>query len=166
MFHLESSTIRSSYVALWVSFPIQSFPRFYLLRDFQLQRPQITTSGSMRFRLLSLCAVLLAATQAAPTTADLQARKSINDCEFSTFENQSTDGSPLIADCEKIVSNIARTLPSSVPLTPKTTVPTYHILTRERRRQLDYRQRRQWSLPARVIRYMRLGCQYRGQHEC
>ena len=60
----------------------------------------------MRFSLIASVAGLLALTQAAPSNT-LQARNSVNDCGDSTFENQTTDGSPLVTDCQTIVDNIS-----------------------------------------------------------
>jgi hypothetical protein len=55
-------------------------------------------------------------TQAAPASSNLEARKSVNDCGDSTFENQSSSGSPLIADCQQITRNIAGTIrPPLIP---------------------------------------------------
>ncbi|KAI2719895.1 hypothetical protein CBS147318_3201 [Penicillium roqueforti] len=59
-------------------------------------------------------ATLLAFAQAAPLApkeSRLEARASINDCGSSTFINQSSGGSPLVADCQ----HLARKLGQSVP---------------------------------------------------
>lgn len=68
--------------------------------------------NSKLFLLLSSVASFAAA---APVSANpsaevihtLDARKWINDCGLSTFENQSTSGSPHAADCHMITTNIA-----------------------------------------------------------
>ncbi|KAI1833998.1 hypothetical protein DTO006G1_7751 [Penicillium roqueforti] len=55
-------------------------------------------------------ATLLAFAQAAPLApkeSRLEARASINDCGSSTFINQSSGGSPLVADCQHLARNIA-----------------------------------------------------------
>ncbi|KAJ4369601.1 hypothetical protein N0V83_005363 [Neocucurbitaria cava] len=61
----------------------------------------------MQFQLLPVIAALLAATSASPVASKLDTRGSINDCGDSTFENQSSDGSPNISDCQQIATNIA-----------------------------------------------------------
>ncbi|KAF1935723.1 hypothetical protein EJ02DRAFT_415327 [Clathrospora elynae] len=61
----------------------------------------------MQYHLLPIIAAFLAVTQASPVAFNLVARKSVNDCGDSTFINQSSDGSPLISDCQQIASNIA-----------------------------------------------------------
>ncbi|PLN79765.1 hypothetical protein BDW42DRAFT_194896 [Aspergillus taichungensis] len=60
----------------------------------------------MRFSIAASIACLLALTQAAPTTNELVARKSVNDCGDSTFIDQGSEGSPDITDCQHIVENI------------------------------------------------------------
>ncbi|KAH7303528.1 putative necrosis-inducing factor-domain-containing protein [Stachybotrys elegans] len=47
----------------------------------------------------------------------LEARDSINNCEDSSFVNQSSGGSPFISDCQQIVRNIAGGGSWTVPLT-------------------------------------------------
>jgi hypothetical protein len=72
----------------------------------------------MHFQPLTVLATILAVASAAPSAEpiSLEARNSVNDCGDSTFENQSSDGSPLIVDCQKIASNIAGTSkPSALP---------------------------------------------------
>ncbi|KAH7079713.1 putative necrosis-inducing factor-domain-containing protein [Paraphoma chrysanthemicola] len=61
----------------------------------------------MQIQILALFTTLLAVTQAAPAAGKLDARNWVNDCGDSTFVNQSSGGSPLIADCQQIVRNIA-----------------------------------------------------------
>lgn len=64
----------------------------------------------MQFTQLSLLAITLAAANAAPTSENLnflEKRKSVNDCGPSTFVNQGSGGSPLVADCQMIARNIA-----------------------------------------------------------
>ncbi|KAF5668773.1 RF2-like protein [Fusarium denticulatum] len=60
----------------------------------------------------SLLTLLMAAFAAASpitesSTSTLTKRKSVNDCGDSTFENHSSGGSPLLADCQRIARNIA-----------------------------------------------------------
>ncbi|KAK4121530.1 hypothetical protein N657DRAFT_577352 [Parathielavia appendiculata] len=43
----------------------------------------------------------------APKTSNLFAARAINDCGDSTFENQSSGGSPRVADCWRLHDNIA-----------------------------------------------------------
>jgi hypothetical protein len=62
----------------------------------------------MQFQLLTIIATLLAAAQAAPATT-LEARDSVNECGDSSFENQSSSGSPQISDCQQMARNIAGT---------------------------------------------------------
>jgi hypothetical protein len=48
--------------------------------------------------------------QSAPTSPNnsgLRVRDSINDCEDSSFVNQSSGGSPTVSDCQQIAINIA-----------------------------------------------------------
>jgi hypothetical protein len=71
---------------------------------------------TMHFQSFTVLVTLLAAASAAP--ASLQARKSVNDCGSSTFENQSSDGSPLITDCQQIATNIAGMFSHFLHLSP------------------------------------------------
>jgi hypothetical protein len=62
-----------------------------------------------------IVAALLATASCAPvtsipqgeSTSSIQARGSINDCDDSSFTNASSGGSPLVADCKIMASNIA-----------------------------------------------------------
>ena len=60
----------------------------------------------MKVSLAVALASMLAVTQAAPAN-DLVARKKVNDCGKSTYEDETSGGSPTVADCQKIVRNIA-----------------------------------------------------------
>lgn len=59
--------------------------------------------------------ILLATASCAPVTSNAQAdvvktldaRASINDCADSSFENQSSSGSPKISDYQQMAANIA-----------------------------------------------------------
>ncbi|CDM27637.1 hypothetical protein CBS147339_4225 [Penicillium roqueforti] len=51
--------------------------------------------------------VFVQAAPLAPKEPRLEARASINDCGSSTFINQSSGDSPLVADCQVLVKNIA-----------------------------------------------------------
>jgi hypothetical protein len=68
--------------------------------------PQVFT---MHFQSFAVLATLFAVASAAP--ASLRARKSVNDCGSSTFDNQSSDDSLLITDCQQIATNIAGMFP-------------------------------------------------------
>lgn len=66
----------------------------------------------MKLPIATALTTLLAFAQAAPATSsepDLQARSArhVNDCGKSTFENQSSKASPLVADCRQLARNIA-----------------------------------------------------------
>jgi hypothetical protein len=71
----------------------------------------------MKAQFFATMAAMLALSNAAPTSgvSDVtegviftrSAQKSVNDCADSSFVNQSSGGSPLISDCQKIASNIA-----------------------------------------------------------
>ncbi|KAJ4361764.1 hypothetical protein N0V83_010704 [Neocucurbitaria cava] len=69
----------------------------------------------MQFSTSLLVASLLALAYTAPTSSNpqgvaverLTARNSVNDCGDSTFENQSSGGSPKVSDCQQITRNIA-----------------------------------------------------------
>jgi hypothetical protein len=61
-----------------------------------------------------IIAALLATVSCAPVTptprelaSSLEARGSINDCDDSSFINASSGGSPFVADCRVMASNIA-----------------------------------------------------------
>ncbi|KAH7081154.1 putative necrosis-inducing factor-domain-containing protein [Paraphoma chrysanthemicola] len=62
-----------------------------------------------------ILATLLATATCAPVSSNAQAdvvkaldaRASINDCADSTFENQSSGGSPKVSDCQQMAANIA-----------------------------------------------------------
>ncbi|KAJ6003367.1 hypothetical protein N7451_005914 [Penicillium sp. IBT 35674x] len=68
----------------------------------------------MRLFTIGAFALLLAGAQAAPVStqssenpaAVLTKRKEVNDCGTSTFVNESSSGSPKVADCRKIATNI------------------------------------------------------------
>lgn len=69
---------------------------------------------NMQLQYFPIIATLLAATQASPIAMEqLEARQSINDCGDSSFENQSSGGSPWVADCQQIVRNIQSEDPST-----------------------------------------------------
>ncbi|KAE8130935.1 putative necrosis-inducing factor-domain-containing protein [Aspergillus pseudotamarii] len=73
----------------------------------------------MHLQIAAVFATLLALAQAAPTTQSLNANSPgvifvqstsnamIDDCGDSTFENQTSDASPLVSDCQQITRNIA-----------------------------------------------------------
>lgn len=69
----------------------------------------------MRFTSASAVLVTLAATAlASPVSKNpnhpsgiIKVRDSINDCQDSSFNNDTTDGSPLVSDCQTLASNIA-----------------------------------------------------------
>ncbi|KAF2830339.1 hypothetical protein CC86DRAFT_402385 [Ophiobolus disseminans] len=69
----------------------------------------------MLFTPTLLAAFLLATANAAPTSPSpqdavgkaLEIRDSINDCGDSSFENQSSGGSPKVSDCQQMARNIA-----------------------------------------------------------
>lgn len=56
-------------------------------------------------KFLAAAAALFITAQGAPANG-LEERKLINDCGDSTFVDETSDASPLISDCEIIVSNI------------------------------------------------------------
>lgn len=58
------------------------------------------------FKTFVLAAALSFTAQAAPVS-NLEERDSINDCYDSSFENQTSDASPLVSDCQQIAVNIA-----------------------------------------------------------
>ncbi|KAJ5929500.1 hypothetical protein N7454_006450 [Penicillium verhagenii] len=64
----------------------------------------------MKFFTIGTFALLLAGAQAAPVSENpalvFNKRKEVNDCGTSTFINQSSTGSPEVADCRIIASNI------------------------------------------------------------
>ncbi|KAJ5935471.1 hypothetical protein N7466_005018 [Penicillium verhagenii] len=68
----------------------------------------------MKFLTIASLTLLLAGAQAAPSTpfskkspaVIFDKRSSINDCGTSTFTNESSSGSPEVADCRKIATNI------------------------------------------------------------
>ncbi|KAB8532537.1 hypothetical protein FH972_025482 [Carpinus fangiana] len=73
-------------------------------------------ASKMKSTTISILATFLAVAQAAPLTslnptfaakAKLVQRDSINDCGDSSFNNNSSDGSPTVADCQMIASNIS-----------------------------------------------------------
>jgi hypothetical protein len=64
-------------------------------------------------RMLLQPSILLAATQATAIPSELAPRTSVNDCAESTFINQSSEGSPLIADCEILMEHISGSYPPS-----------------------------------------------------
>jgi hypothetical protein len=64
----------------------------------------------MHLSIFSVLAVLAATLHATPTPANLSLRKeakSVNDCSDSSFENQWSEGSPLVEDCKALMVNIA-----------------------------------------------------------
>ncbi|RHZ49226.1 uncharacterized protein CDV56_106401 [Aspergillus thermomutatus] len=70
----------------------------------------------MKLHAATVLATLIAVASAAPAPqtqnknpaiSALEKRFQVNDCGDSTFENQSSSGSPLVSDCQKIASNIA-----------------------------------------------------------
>jgi hypothetical protein len=71
----------------------------------------------LQFHVLTVLTTLLAVASVVP--ASLEARNSVNDCGDSTFENQSSNGSPLIVDCQRIASNIAGTFELTVSPSPQ-----------------------------------------------
>lgn len=60
-----------------------------------------------------ILATVLTSALATPITinrdspTEILKRDSINDCEDSSFQNDTSSGSPLVADCQQIVANIA-----------------------------------------------------------
>jgi hypothetical protein len=64
-------------------------------------------------QLLRIWVIILAATQAAPTAIanPLGPRKSTNHCGDSTFYDQTTEGSALVADCKALVDKLKGTFP-------------------------------------------------------
>ncbi|PPR05585.1 hypothetical protein CVT24_002786 [Panaeolus cyanescens] len=68
--------------------------------------------SSIGLALLTLVATSTAAPSPMPqsnsaTSLEIQSRTSINNCGNSSFENLTSNGSPLAADCLRIASNIA-----------------------------------------------------------
>ncbi|KAJ5745953.1 hypothetical protein N7520_011135 [Penicillium odoratum] len=64
----------------------------------------------MKLSIFTALTLLFAGIQAAPTSENpsvvLNKRKYINDCGTSTFVDETTSGSPKVADCKKIATNI------------------------------------------------------------
>ncbi|CZS96366.1 uncharacterized protein RAG0_05728 [Rhynchosporium agropyri] len=66
---------------------------------------------------LAVLAAYLATTEGSPTGVESEARSDavtfeasqpmVNDCGDSTFEDRSSNGSPLISECQHLASNIA-----------------------------------------------------------
>lgn len=65
------------------------------------------------FATATILATLFASTLAAPVTvnpaapSEILKRDSINDCEDSSFQNDTSTASPLVADCLQLAANIA-----------------------------------------------------------